>query len=81
MSSKTKQYNIGVFLKYPLKEFLNKYKQKGEKNVSKNVSLGKTLNKEQYHEENFENKNYKTDKKSKININKNKSVEKIMENP
>ena len=31
MSSKTKQYNIGVFLKYPLKEFLDKYKQKGEK--------------------------------------------------
>lgn len=102
MSSKTKQYNIGVFLKYPLKEFLNKYKQKGEKNESKNVSLGKILNKEQehynyqfaygnenyinkpmyqYHEENFENKNYKTDKKWKININKNKSVEKIMGNP
>ena len=49
MSSKTKQYNIGVFLKYPLKEFLNKYKQKEEKNESKNISLGKISNKEQEH--------------------------------
>ena len=84
-ASKNKQYNMGIFLNYPLEEFINKYKYKDKKSCEKNNSnnykskYSQKKNKKEYNKKESDITDYKTKNENKHQIIK-KNSEKNFEN-